>query len=478
MNELTHLRRGENRTAGAVLLKSAARLGRALLALFVAAGSIPLASAQLRVPDRTSPQAADLSAARPAQSSSASRRGDYIVAVVNQELVTAGELNIRIEQVRESARRAGNRLPPDDVLRKEVLDALIDERVLVTAAREAGQRVDEGELDRAVTNVAVQNQLTPAGLRQRLQQEGIDYNRFRNNLRDQILVERMREREVQSRIRITDAEIDAEISRQMSEAGGAQYNIAQILVAVPEGASEAQVMERRIKAEGALARVRAGEAFDAVAREMSEGPNADEGGELGMRPADRLPDVFVARVKDLKAGEIAPDLLRSGAGFHVLKLKERREPDAFTVTQTRVRHILLRPSAQLSQQAAMRRLAEFKQQIESGKANFESVARENSEDGSAVAGGDLGWTSPGSLVPEFEQTMDTLAAGELSDPLVSRYGVHLIQVIERREVELDARQQREQARNVLRERKYEAAYKDWLGELRARAYIEMREPPP
>ncbi len=405
-------------------------------------------------------------------------RGDYILAVVNQELVTAGELELRIERVRQAAQRSGQSLPPEPELRRQVLQAMIDERVMVTAARETGQRVDEVELDRAVTNVAVQNQITLAQLRQRLQQDGVDYGRFRNNLRDQILVERTREREVQSRIKITDAEVDAEIARQRAAAGGAtEYNVAQILVAVPEGASDAQVMERRIRAEGALARVRAGEAFAAVAREISDDSNKAEGGEIGMRAADRLPDVFVARVKDLKVGEIAPDLLRSGAGFHVLKLVDRRDEQAFTITQTRARHILLRPSAQLSEDAAIRRLAAFKGDILAGKANFEELARNNSEDGSAVAGGDLGWTSPGSLVPEFEETMNNLPIGGISDPVVSRFGVHLIQVQERRQTQLDLRQQREQVRNALKERKYPDAFADWLDELRARAYIEMREPP-
>ncbi|WP_418318204.1 peptidylprolyl isomerase [Piscinibacter sakaiensis] len=472
MNELTQARgdAGLHKTAAPRMLGS-------LLACVLAAAAAPDVTAQLKTPERASAQR-PAAAAAPAPAPASARRGDYILAVVNQELVTAGELAIRLERVREAARAAGNRLPPGDELRKEILQQLIDERVLITAARETGQRVDEAELDRAVNNVAVQNQLSPLELRQRLQREGIDYGRFRNNLRDQILVERTREREVQSRIRITDAEVDAELARQHAASGGVQYNIAQILVAVPERASDAQVMERRIRAEGALARVRAGESFEAVARQMSDGANAAEGGELGLRPADRLPDIFVARVKTLKTGEIAPELLRSGAGFHILKLKDRREPDAFTVTQTHARHILLRPSAQLSEEAAMRRLAEFKRQIQAGRASFEALARDNSEDNSAVAGGDLGWTSPGSLVPEFEQTMDALPVGGISDPIVSRFGVHLIQVIDRREVELDTRQRREQARNVLRERKYEAAYEDWLKELRARAYIEMREPPP
>jgi peptidyl-prolyl cis-trans isomerase SurA len=429
----------------------------ALLALLIAA-AVPAAQAQTR--------------------STPVRTGDYIVAVVNQELVTASELQTRINRVREDAARQRASLPADEQLRREVLDVLIDERVQLTHARESGSRIDDAELDRAVNNVAVQNQITMAQLRERLRREGIDYARFRNNVRDQLLTERVREREVQGRIRVTDAEIDALLDqRRAAASANAEYNIAQILVTVPEGASAEEITRRRERAESAKKRVAAGEAFEAVAREISEDPNRAAGGVLGMRSADRLPDVFVEVVKKLGSGEVAPELLRTGAGFHLLKLVDKREGDAFRITQTRARHILLRPSAQLSAEAAQRRLAGFREQIESGRATFEALARENSEDGSAVAGGDLGWTSPGTFVPEFEEAMNRLAINGLSEPVVSRFGVHLIQVTERRNVTLDIKQQREQARNVLRERKFDEAYEEWLRELRARAYIELREAP-
>ncbi|MBS0436790.1 MAG: peptidylprolyl isomerase [Proteobacteria bacterium] len=415
----------------------------------------------------------------PAQTRAAPvRTGDYILAVVNQELVTASELQSRLERVRADAARQRANLPPEEQLKREVLDALIDDRVQLTHARESGTRIDDAELDRAVNNVAVQNQITMAQLRERLRKEGIDYARFRNNVRDQLLTERVREREVQARIRVTDAEIDALLDERRAAAhASAEYNIAQILVSVPDGASAEETARRRERAEGAKKRVAAGEAFETVARELSEDSNRAAGGVIGLRSAERLPDVFVETVRNLKPGEVAPELLRTGAGFHLLKLVDKREGDAFRITQTRARHILLRPSAQLSTEAAQRRLAGFKQQIESGKASFETLARENSEDGSAAQGGDLGWTNPGTFVPEFEEAMNRLAINGLSEPLVSRFGVHLIQVTERRQVTLDVKQQREQARNVLRERKFDEAYDEWLRELRARAYIEMREAP-
>ena len=405
---------------------------------------------------------------------------DYIVAVVNQELVTNAELQQRIARISESAAKEKTPLPPPDELRKQVLDVLINERVQVTNARETGQRLDESELDRAVLNVAVQNQMTLPQLRSRLQQQGLAYAAFRNNLRDQMQMERVREREVNARIRISNEEIDTTLERRRAAAaGGMQLNIAQVLVTVAEGASPAEVSQRQARAEAAMARVKAGESFETVAREVSEDGNRSQGGVIGMRAADRLPDLFVDAVKALKPGDVAPTLLRSGAGFHVLKLVDRTQGlgAGFTVPQTRARHILLRPSAQLSQEAAGRRLAEFKARIVSGAKTFEQMAQENSEDGSAARGGDLGWSSPGMLVPEFEETMNALPINGISDPIISRFGVHLIQVLERREAVLDAKQQREQVRNVLREQKFEDAYSDWIRDLRSRAYIELREPP-
>ena len=249
----------------------------------------------------------------------ASRAGDYIVAVVNQELVTAGELQLRIARVREDAARSKAQLPPADEVRRQVLELLIDERVQVTHARDSGQRVDEAELDRAVANVAVQNQVTLAQLREKLRQEGMDYLRFRGNVRDQMLTERVREREVAGRIRISDAEVEAFLDKRRAAGGAAtEFSIAQILVVVPEGASATVVEQRRARVEAAVARVKAGETFEAVARELSEDANKAAGGVIGLRPADRLPDVFVAAVRGLKPGELAPELLRTAAGFHAL----------------------------------------------------------------------------------------------------------------------------------------------------------------
>ncbi len=402
---------------------------------------------------------------------------DFIVAVVNQEVVTNAELRQRIAQIRADAQRANQQLPPEADLRREVLDLLINERVIAGSARESGLRVEESDVDRAIAGVATQNQLTIPQLRERLRREGIDYVRFRQNLRDQLLVERSREREVSQRIRVSDLEIDNLIAERERElAGKVEVNLQQILVTVPEGASVAVVAERKARIDAALARVRAGEDFGTVARDVSEDGNRANGGVIGMRPADRLPDLFVDAVKSLQAGQVTGPV-RSPAGFHVLKVLERKGGNDLTTTQTRVRHILLRISPELNAEAAAQRLAGFKRDIEAGRATFEALARRNSDDGSAAQGGELGWASPGQFVPEFEEAMDALPLNGISDPVRSRFGLHLIQVEERRTVPLDRRQLREQARNILREQKFEDAYLDWVKELRGKAYVEMREAP-
>lgn len=449
----------------------ARRCQAALATLCLGALPVPAAWAQGQ------PTATDRAATRAADRS-AVRSGDYIVAIVNQELVTAVEVSRRLARAQEEAQRNGVRLPPEEELKRQVVDALIEERVILTHARENGGKVDDGELDRAVQAVAAQNQLNVEQLRERLAADGIDLVRFRANLRDQLLVERTREREVYQRIRLTDSDLEDYLERQRRAAAAeAPLNLAQILISVPDGASDAVVAERRRVAEAALARVRAGEPFEAVARQVSEDAQREQGGVIGARPASRLPDLFVEATRALKVGEVTPAPVRSPAAFHVLKVLSRVDASQATVTQTRARHILLRTSSRLSPEAAQARLAGYRSQIDSGARTFEDLAREVSEDGSAAQGGDLGWAAPGAMVPEFEEAMNALAVGGLSPPVVSRFGVHLIQVLERRDVAVDPKQLREQARSALREQRFDDAYADWARDLRGRAYVEMREPP-
>lgn len=448
-----------------------------LVGLAVAFGLTALpAWSQLKVPGSAAPAPVS----QPLRTSAFA--GDYIVAVVNSELVTAGELEQRVARVRALVAQRGAPRPPTEAqLQQQALESLIEERVMLTHARESGVRVDDSEIDRTVQSIAAQNKLTLAQLRERLAAEGMDMKRLRETLRDQLLLERVREREVGQRTRVTEAEVDKFLAERNALAGagggGGELNIAQILITVPEGASADVIAQRQAVAEGALARVRGGEDFAVVARELSADGNRERGGEIGLRPASKLPDVFVAQVRGLRPGEVSATLLRSGAGFHVLKLIDRRDTAEVHVTQTRVRHILLRPSPQLSAELARQRLADMRAQIEKGSSSFEALARQFSEDGSAGQGGDLGWVNPGALVPEFEEAMNQLPVGGISPPVSSRFGVHLIEVVQRRDATLDPKQLREQARAALRERKFEEAYVEWVKELRARAYVELREPP-
>jgi peptidyl-prolyl cis-trans isomerase SurA len=361
-----------------------------------------------------------------------------------------------------------------------VLERLIAERAQLQQAKEAGIKVDELAIDQAEQTVARQNQISLPELRSRVAAEGISPQAFRNDLRDQLLLTRLRDREVEAKVKVSDIEVDQFIRDQRTSPNAAtqNINIAQVLIAVPESASDAQVASLQQRAQGVAQRARAGEDFAKLAQEFSDSPDRANGGALGMRSADRYPTLFVDATQSTAVNGIAGPV-RSGAGFHVLKVLAKSQPgaDDAVVTQTQVRHILLRSDAKRSTAQAVAQLAEFKERIQKGTADFASLARDNSQDASAREGGDLGWTRPGQFVPEFEEAMNRLAPGQLSDPVVSRFGVHLIQVVARRDAKLSQAEQREAARAVLREKKVEEAFETWAQEIRARAYVEYREPP-
>ncbi len=415
-----------------------------------------------------------------AQTSAAIQPADYIVAVVNPEPITNKEVQARLQRTLAQMSQQGQALPPRAELARMVLERMIVERVQVQTARSNGIRVDDAAVDQAVQDVARQNQIGLPELSRRLANDGMTMERLRQDLRDELLMVRLREREVDGRIKVSEQEIDRFLAEKKAEAAGsaADLNIAQVLVSVPENASPEQLGSLQARARQVRSLADRGEDFAALARQWSDAPERANGGELGLRSPERYPTLFVEAVDKLPVGGIAGPL-RSGAGFHVLKLLERRQADglASTVTQTRARHILLKPSARLSETQARQRLSEFRRRIEAGQADFAQLAREFSEDGSAVQGGDLGWATPGMFVPEFEQVMDALQPGGLSQPLVSRFGMHLIQVLERRTTALSERERRDLARRELREQKGEEALRDFLQELRGRAYVELREPP-
>ena len=408
------------------------------------------------------------------------RTVDFIVALVNSEPVTNHEVRQRLLRVEQQLTQQGAVLPPRDELARQVMEQLVTERAQLQTASELGLRVDEAMLAQAEQSIAAQNQLGLDEFRRRVAAEGMDLNRLRNELRSQILLQQLRERELEARVRVSESDIDDFIREQKSSSDLSQLelNLAHVLVRVPESASEEQVKALQARAQRAADRARQGEDFGALAREYSDAPERENGGQFGPRSADRLPALFVDQTRELRAGEIAGPF-RSPAGFHVLKLLGKRQaglPDV-SVTQSRARHILLRPGPQLSQTDAVARLNQYREQIVSGKASFETLAREHSQDGSAREGGDLGWASPGQFVPEFEETMNRLRPGELSAPLVSRFGVHLIRVDERRQTALSEREQRDIVRGLVREQKAAATLEGWAQDVRGRAFVEYREAP-
>ena len=438
--------------------------------------ALPVAAQGIRI----TPQAG---AARPATrpADNTPRRADYIVAVVNSEPITNIEVRSRMTQFAQQLTQQGQPVPPEAAFSREVLERLIGEKAQLQLARENGIKVDDSAVDQAEQNVARQNQVDVAELRRRLAGDGMSLQTFRDELRDQLMLTRLRDRELESRVKVTDLEVDQFIKERASskDLSALELNLAHLLVAVPENATEAQVAELKAKAQQFQQRARSGEDFIKLGREATEaGRGAVSGGVVGLRTADRYPPLFVQAVQALPEGGVS-EVVRSGAGFHVIKVIEKRRgglPGA-TVVQSHARHILLRPSAQLSESAARQRLADFKKRVESGQADFAQLAREYSQDGSAANGGDLGWAAPGMFVPEFEDVLSSLAPGQIAEPLMTRFGMHLIQLLERRQATLTLREQREVARNLLREKKLDEAYVQWAQEVRGRAYVEFRDPP-
>ena len=402
---------------------------------------------------------------------------DFIVAIVDSEPVTNQEVTAQATRVRAQASQQGLALPGRQQLLGEALEQLIYERTQLQWAQQTGLKVTDEEVDQMERSVAERNQLTLSEFRAQLAREGMSLTQYRQGLRNQQILQRLREREVPSRIKVSDQEIDQFLTQQKSQTQTQQLNLAQLLVAVPENASPEQVAQLQAKAQALLKQLREGADFVRLARENSDAPDRANGGQMGLRPVDRYPSLFVEATQALAVGDVAGPV-RSGAGFHLLKLMEKPKAEsALTIAQTHARHILLRPGGQLSQTAARAQLAQMKRRVEQGQADFAALAKEFSQDASAAQGGELGWASPGMFVPEFEEVMNRLTIGEVSEPLVSRFGVHLIQVLARRNNPLTAREERDFARNALKERKYDETYETWAQEIRGRAYIEYREPP-
>ena len=404
---------------------------------------------------------------------------DRIVAVVNSEVVTLSELTERISIAERQLKRQGVPIPEPRQLERQVLERLILEKAQLQMAKDTGLRADEVQLDRAIAKIAENNKMTLSTFRQTLEKDGLNFDRFREEIRNEIMVTRLREREVDDKIQVSDSEIDlyiAEAQGPGAPLGDVEYNFSHVLLRLPEQATPETIQAARARAERVIADSKTGADFAKLAASFSDAPDALAGGNMGWRPHDRLPEVFAAALKDLRPGEVTP-VLRSPAGFHVLRLIDKRggaTPLAGApVQQTRARHILIKTNEVVSENDARRRLSDLRERIVNG-GDFAELARLQSEDSTASKGGDLDWVYRGDTVPEFERAMDELKPGEISQPVKSPFGYHLIQVVDRRVADVSAERRRLQARQALRERRADESYQDWLRQLRDRTYVEVR----
>jgi peptidyl-prolyl cis-trans isomerase SurA len=428
---------------------------------------------------RPAPAATQAAPAAPQQKSRQAIVLDRIVAIVNDEAITALELEERARFAMKQLAQRGTTPPPQAVIERQLLERMIGDRVQLQLARENGLRVDDAELERAIGRIAEQNKMSLQTLRETLSKDGVPYAKFREDIRNEIILSRLREREVDNKIVVTESEIEALLSNSANEQlRSDELNLSHILIVVPENASPEQVQNRRARAEEALQQLAKGADFRQVAAAFSEAPDALQGGEMGWRAGERLPTLFYDALKTMKPGQVS-EVLRSANGFHILRLNERRGGSGVvaggpaSVQQTRVRHILLKTNELVSENEARNRLRTLKERLEN-KADFAELARVHSEDASASRGGDLGWILPGDTVPEFERAMNNLKPGEISEPVQTPFGWHLIQVLERGTQDVSKERRRLTARQTLRARKADEAYQEWVRQLRDRAYIEVR----
>lgn len=400
---------------------------------------------------------------------------DRVVAIVNREIITASELARREKQFVANLTQQGVPIPNRLALREQVLERMITDRAMLQTARETGIRVDDVTLDRSIARIADQNGLSVSGLRNQLESEGISFAAFRQDIREEIILTRLREREVDNKLQITEAEVDTFLAAQgQSLQKTEEFKIAQILIRLPEKASPGVVAEAESRVKRIQELLRSPRTFASIAQEFSDAPDREQGGSLGWRTRDRLPTLFLDAVSGLKAGEISKPV-RSPNGFHILQLEERRSGlRTQEVNVHRARHILIRIDAQVSEDQARRRAVDLRRRIELG-ADFGQMARDFSQDlGSAQKGGELDWTYPGDTVPEFERAMVALNPGQISDPVRSVFGIHLIQLLERKREPLTEQRLRTAARLALREEKLAEAVADWAREVRANAYVEIK----
>ncbi|HTP47365.1 MAG TPA: peptidylprolyl isomerase [Casimicrobiaceae bacterium] len=430
---------------------------RSFLLLLVVAGAAANAGAQqqARAPVRSQPL-------------------DRVIAIVNDEAITQYDLDDAKRVVVEQLKRQKVAQPPNDVLDKQILERLITERAMLQYAKDNGIKVDDAQVERTIQRIAEDNKMTVDDVRKSLARDNISYAKYRDDIRNEIVVQRVREREVDSRITVSDAEVDIYLAMLKAQPGGeTEYELAHILVVVPEQARPEQIEARRRRAEEALRSIKSGGDFGQVAATFSDAADALSGGNLGWRSGGRLPTIFAEAVRSMKVGDVSP-VMRSAAGFHIVKLIDKRSHnEPAVVNQTHARHILIRVNEITSDSDAKAKIERLKDRIESG-AKFEDLAKLNSEDATAAKGGDLGWLNPGDTVPAFEEAMNRLQVNKVSAPVRTSFGWHLIEVLERRKQDVTAERERAQAQIAIRQRKSDEAFDDWIRQTRDRAYVETR----
>jgi len=398
---------------------------------------------------------------------------DRIVAIVDQVVITENELADRIKSVTAQLEKQGTELPPPAILQKQILERMITDRLQLQYASQTGLRVDDNQLDKTIERIAGHNTMAVPAFKKALLEDGIQYRKFREDIRNEITLARLREREVDNRINTTESEIDSFISMQGASNSNDEYEISHILIRAGEDTTPDDIKKLRAKAEDALEQLQAGKDFSKISATFSDAPNALEGGSLGWKNGSQMPALFLDAIKPLKAGDLSP-ILRSPNGFHILKVTDRRGGSSpLLVSQTHVRHILIKLSEIVSESDAKKRMDGIKERLDNGE-KFEDLTRQYSDDGSAKSGGDLSWVNPGDTVPEFEKTMNGLAPGEISNVIRTQFGFHVLQVIERRSQDMSKEAARIKARQEIRARKSDEAYQDWVRELRDRAFVELR----
>lgn len=399
---------------------------------------------------------------------------DRIIAIVDQGVITEQELENRIISLTSQLKKQGAELPPENIFRKQVLERLISDTLQLQYAAQTGLKVDDAQLDKTIQRIAEQNQMSVKDFNAALAADGVSPAKFRADIRNEITIARLRDREVESRVNVTESEIDNYLTTQASSNENRdEYEISHILIRTPEEGSPEDIQKARTKVEEVIKALQDGSSFAKVSASYSDAPNALEGGGLGWKNATQIPTLFLDALKTMQPGDVSTPL-RSPNGFHILKLNNKRGGNSpLVVEQTHTRHILMKITEVVSEKDSKQKMDAIRERLVNGE-NFEMLARQYSEDGTASNGGDLGWVNPGDTVPQFEKAMNELEIGQISEPVRSPFGWHIIQVLERRKQDMSKEAARLKARQEIRARKADEAYQDWVRELRDRAYVELR----